>query len=81
MIRRTKIAKELQLMSGAQNGRGFRSNEQRTSRLLTLGLKVIPRLASFMLPCSRVSYRVLGSFGGSFMNMDMARSAKLSRLA
>ncbi len=81
MIRRTKIAKELQLMSEAQNGLGLRSNEWRTSRLLALGLEVIPRLASLMLPCSRVSYRVLGSFGGSFMKMDMAKSAKLSRLA
>ena len=79
MIWLVKIAKELQLMSGAQNGLGFRANEWRTSRLLALGLELIPRLASLMLPCSRVSYRVLGSFGGSFMKIDMARSAKLSR--
>ena len=80
-IWRTKIAKELQLMSGAQNGLGFISNKWRTSRLLAWGLELIPRLASLMLPCSRVSYRVLGSLGGPFTNMDMARSAKLSRLA
>jgi len=76
MTRQTKIVKDLHLMSMRRM-----VCEQCTSRLLAFGLEVIPRLASLMLPCSRVSYRVLGSFGGSFMNMDMARSAKLSRLA
>ena len=52
-----------------------------TSRLLAFGLLLMPRLISLMLPCSRVSYRDFGSFGGSFTNMDMARSAKLSLFA
>lgn len=54
---------------------------ERTSCLLALGLEVIPRLVSLVLPISRVSYRVLGSLGGSFMKIDMAKSANASRLA
>lgn len=51
-----------------------------TSCLLALPLDAVPRPKGLMLLCSCVSYRLLGSFGGSLTKIAMAKSASCSRL-
>ena len=59
---------------------GFAVRQWHTSCLLALLLDVVPRPDSLTVLCSCVSYRLLGSLGGSLIKMAMAKSASCSRL-